>query len=232
MNVKRFLIGSIHMKAISTQLMGSPGIQETAPPPCVVVFGSPGAGKTTVADTVVELMASEKDFMCLGLDLDACVPQWMRDNFANGIYPTLKQREAFALDCCDFVDKQLLEKRNNGASKLATIISFSFVNSDLRDVFRGRFPHAKWMLVDTSENVATRRINMRQGHFYTGEKKGASKHEESPSDGATDDADNSEWKFAPVSFDHVVLDGTEAVETNAKRVLDVLRKAIVCAENQ
>lgn len=63
--------------------------------PMVVVFGRPGAGKTAVADRAVELLLlhpqqqslrSSSILRPIGLDLDVCVPQWMRDNFAKGFY--------------------------------------------------------------------------------------------------------------------------------------------------
>lgn len=205
MNIKRLLFLSMNMKEPPAKTY----------PSIVVVFGRPGAGKTTVAEAALKLLACKKNTPCLGLDLDVCVPQWMKDNFAEGIYPTLKEREDFALDCCDFVEKRLQDENTDA------IVSFSFVNTDLRDVFRSRFPNAKWILVDTDENEATKRINERKDHFYKGEK-GDPKRKESKGPKAENDSDNSEWKFAPVTFDHVVLDGNDAVEENARRVAQVL----------
>ena len=46
-------------------------------------------------------------------------------------------------------------------------MSFSFVNEDLRNFFRVRFPFARWFLVDTDVETAGRRIRARRGHFYT-----------------------------------------------------------------
>ena len=61
-----------------------------------------------------------------------------------------------------------------------------------------RFPAARWALVDTSEEDAATRIRAREGHFY-----------------AVDDADRGdEWRFAPVRFDHVRLDGRRPVADN------------------
>jgi gluconate kinase len=226
MNLKRFLIGSLNLKAISTQLLASSsGTQQTTNFPCVVVFGRPGAGKTTVADTAVEMMAAEREICCLGLDLDVCVPEWMKENFAKGFYPTPKQREDFAVGCCDYVEKQVDEKRESGQENLAAVVSFSFVNTDLRDVFRSRFPRAKWVLIDTSENESTKRINMREDHFYKGEKSDDTKKDAEEPD--TSDVDNSEWQFAPVAFDHVILDGARPIETNANGVVQVLREVVV-----
>jgi gluconate kinase len=191
-----------------------------------VVFGRPGAGKSTVAEKAVALNAGGdsgivRSVKCL--DLDVCVPQWMKDNFAKGLYPTLEQRKEFAIGACDYVDEQLASIN----AEDGTIISFSFVNDDLRDVFRGRFPQAKWILIDTSEIDAQDRINKREGHFYKGnpnkttDSKTAIKKAEEKESPSKPNADNNEWDFAPVTFDHIILDGLKPVEENAKRVIQV-----------
>lgn len=216
----------------------------------VVVFGRPGAGKTTISNKALEkIQHKNHDFLpqnkttymiddkpqCLVLDLDVCVPLWMRQNFAKGIYPTLAQRNEFAVSACDYVENEIknfsLNNSNgdtfDGTKITSVIISFSFVNNDLREYFISRFPHAQWALVDVTDPVAQDRINSREGHFY----KGAP-----PSSSATDDeamkekskindedsSDNDEWNFAPVNYDHVILDGLDAVEKNAEIVLGLL----------
>ncbi len=237
------------MQAISssTRVSASTGSFPDTPrgwPPCIVVFGRPGAGKSTVADAAVALLKSnhqhhphpnnKNDIYCLGLDLDVCVPQWMRDNFANGIYPTLPQRETFAYECCDYVEAQFDQttRDNTIQGQVTAIISFSFVNTDLRDIFRSRFPHAKWVLVDTEEEEAQRRIEIRQGHFYKGSKidnPSERPEEQSNQDDEemnNDNDDNSDWKFAPVTFDHVVLDGTRTIQENADRVVQMMHELI------
>jgi len=55
--------------------------------PIICVFGRPGAGKTTVANQALEKMAALKkeepnEIRAIGLDLDICVPEWMKENFA------------------------------------------------------------------------------------------------------------------------------------------------------
>ena len=201
----------------------------TPQPPIWIVFGRPGAGKTTIANDVVDRLGSGES---LALDLDVCVPQWMRDNFANGVCtsrrlsralrsrairfltpdaradPTLEQREAFAREACDYVDAQLAAARPSGA-----VVSFSFVNTDLRDVFRERFPRAAWLLVDTAPAEASRRIAAREGHFYAG----AAAEEEAAAD--------SDWAFAPVAFEHTRLDGAASVRENADAIIAEIQAA-------
>ena len=199
----------------------------------VVVFGRPGAGKSTVAERALELLKQEQqekhpkdddsqlNHVALGLDLDVCVPEWMRDNFSNGIYPTVPQRLAFAQDCCDYVQEQLFKSSHSSVAATA-IISFSFVNTDLRNVFRKHFPHARWILIDTSKDQAMERIRQRKGHFYK-EVSGRNSNTKATKVNE-DDVDNSDWKFAPVTFDHTVLDGTHPIDKNAKRVVSILKE--------
>jgi hypothetical protein len=167
-------------------------------------------------------------------------------------------------------------------TKTITIISFSFVNTDLRNVFRQRFPHAQWVLMDTTEMEAQRRIEQRQGHFFKGQQPPQSqqrlpphkdlmnatrsvrtmtpimttttndpvmvrnsehdhprelqRHNKDDRNGeedittATTTGDNSDWHFAPVTFDHVVLPGTDSVEANAQRVIHLIQSWIVPKE--
>lgn len=179
-------------------------------PSMIIVFGRPGAGKTTVAVKAAEQAS------CQSLDLDVCVPQWMRDNFAQGMYPTLPQRVAFAQDACDYVEKERCPK---------TIVSFSFVNTDLRNVFRERFPLAVWALVDTTEEDAVLRIAQREGHFYKGDNNNNNNIQKDDLNDSTEqkqEQDNSDWDFAPVTFAHVLLPGGDSIEENAQRVVDLL----------
>jgi gluconate kinase len=278
----------------------------------VIVFGRPGAGKTTVAEQAFQSIqtimgqtssSSSSHYSCCAIDLDVCVPQWMRDNFAQGIYPTLAERLEFAELACDYVLQQQLSQLHQAkddvptssmdeatrttvvpetTTKTITIISFSFVNTDLRNVFRQRFPHAKWVLMDTTEMEAQRRIEQRQGHFYKGQQRPQSqqrlpphedsmnatrsirtitptmttttndpvmvrnsehdhrrelqRHNKDDRNGeedittATTTDDNSDWHFAPVTFDHVVLPGTDSVEANAQRVIHLIQSWIVPQE--
>ncbi|CAB9508730.1 expressed unknown protein [Seminavis robusta] len=195
-------------------------------PSVIVVFGRPGSGKTTIANRALDLLGgddSDNNLHCIGLDLDVCVPQWMKDNFSKGIYPTLQQRQEFAKDCCAYVEQQFQQEQSKkyAAQRLAALISFSFVNTDLRDVFRSQFPHAVWILVDTSEEVSNLRIQQREGHFYGGKPDEPPPKEEKEE---TTEADNSEWNFAPVTFQHHILDGNTAIDDTAKKVADIVRE--------
>ena len=186
------------------------------------------AGKTTIANKALEIIEEttrEEGCHCLGLDLDVAIPQWMKDNFSKGIYPTLKQRQEVALTFCDYVElccQEARQQKHNENTKLGALVSFSFVNTDLRDIFRERFHHARWVLVDTSAELADERISQRKGHFYGGKK--AVKDEGGKPDDQKD-VDNSDWNFAPVTFPHDILDGTEPVDINAQRVSEIFRKS-------
>ena len=145
----------------------------------------------------------------------------MRDNFAKGQYPTLEERIDFAMSACNYVETSLIAASVDGA-----VVSFSFVNTDLRDIFRERFPAAHWYLMDTSEQDAADRILQREGHFYKGkqvvdvDEKQPSEKQNSQEESAPKrpQSDNTDWDFAPVTFDHVVLDGTQSVSKNADLV--------------
>ena len=218
--------------AICSLTRASCAVKGAADVPMVVVFGRPGSGKSTVAEKVPRILEEGPNPMAgsgdvIGLDLDVCIPQWMRDNFANVIYPTLHQRLAFGQSVCDYVDV-------NAPSEKAAVISFSFVNEDLRDIFRNRFPRAVWALVDVSDDVAKERIRTRKGHFYKGKLDSSSEvrgsedklskecfQEKEVKDGIGD-SDNSDWDFAPVEYPHLLLDGLDNAETNAQKVADAL----------
>jgi energy-coupling factor transporter ATP-binding protein EcfA2 len=214
-----------------------------------VVFGRPGAGKSTVAERAAGLINSSRreckqqrqrsssttmigtdrhsrdelmEGFCLALDLDVCVPDWMRENFGRGMYPTLAERTAFASEACDYVEKHLKVGSDasigNNECLASCIVSFSFVNTDLRDVFRSRFPTATWILIDTTEEEAAKRIRERENHFYKGSNPVGQAGREATNQGSGDDIDNSEWNFAPVDFPHVILRGDASIEENAQTV--------------
>lgn len=217
---------------------------------------SPGAGKSTTAIEAVRLLdnsgfrsacsindspsteectpvAVGKRHQCyLALDLDICVPQWMRDNFANGLYPTLSQRVEFMKGACIYVNDEMEAAQlristttQHHKQQLIVIISFSFVNTDLRTEFRNAFPCAQWILLDSDKQLAEERILSREGHFY---KNAESNNEDTTSginkEDSEDNNDMSEWEFQPVDFSHLSLDGCDAVEVNAKRIVDCIQQ--------
>jgi gluconate kinase len=234
-----------------------------------IVFGRPGAGKSTLSYSAAKRFREyferkqdnhkqQKRRSCLALDLDVCIPQWMKDNFGNGIYPTLDERTIFANDACDYVSKMIENELHSLSTQeedgiettsgskfsvttttsLCCCVSFSFVNADLRDVFRSRFPHARWILVDTTDEDAADRIQMRQDHFYKGKKPATAAGENGNRKTGTDSGDdrhdtdaksndgNSEWSFAPVTFAHTRLDGRDPIEANAEKILEEILSTI------
>jgi len=204
-------------------------------------FHRPGAGKTTISQAAVHLLDNDgiddndnglkdpKMYHHLYLDLDVCVPQWMRDNFSKGMYPTLLQRAEFISNACDYVNEEIASYSKTDNKPSVTIVSFSFVNTDLRTAFRSAFPHAKWILVDTTKRMSEKRISAREGHFYKNASQNnveKDKDRERMGDVMDEDDDNSEWEFKPVDFPHVVLNGSDSVEDNAKRIVDIISHEI------
>jgi hypothetical protein len=217
----------------------------------LVIFGRPGSGKTTIATRVHDkLYAAQNNNSRITLnskihyylhlvDLDVCIPSWMKENFIRGVYPTHAERMDFASQACDYVDQQIQLVVNDchhltGNTKrtsmpdcpiLYLLVSFSFVNEDLRAVYRQRFPDAIWILMDTDEVESQRRISIREGHFYPGKPKqhGSPGDDSLSSQDCQEDVFNhDEWSFAPVTFDHVRLDGSNTVEENVRRILALI----------
>ena len=159
----------------------------------------------------------------------------LQDNFAKGVYPTLAERTEFISNACDYVTDKInsAQIKNQPDNKtLVTIISFSFVNTDMRVEFRKRFPDAVWILVDTSMEVAEERILSREDHFYKGSG-GIQNEEEGDSttktieSSNTDDENISEWEFKPVDYPHVILDGNDDVASNANAVVGLIQNQLL-----
>lgn len=153
------------------------------------------------------------------LDLDCCISQSMKDNFARGVYPSLQEREEFARTACAHINEQCMFRRATYA-----LVSFSFVNVDLRETFRESFPNSTWIFLDTSENTAEERMKQRKNHFY----KGNGQATENGRDVARSEwsrADNSDWTFAPVTFPHSVLNGEDLPEVNADLIVTIVEQA-------
>lgn len=157
------------------------------------------------------------------VDLDCCISQSMKDNFARGVYPTLQEREEFARTACAHVKGQ--------CERMCTafaLVSFSFVNADLREAFRESFPNSTWILLSTSEGTAEERMKQRKDHFYKGKghiaekalKTSVATHGEARAEKSK--SDNSDWAFAPVTFPHTVLNGEDPAEANADRVVQIV----------
>lgn len=218
-----------------------------------VVFGIPGAGKTTIAKHVVQTLLTSTTLVdvegtattsqrheqsVLDLDLDDCVPEWMRLNFDKGIYPTLQQRNQFAISCCDYVNESIqkfIQSKTctfnitppSVGQQILVIVSFSFVNDDLRINFRQQFPNSYWILIHTSEVEAQRRIQQRSNHFY----KGKPLHTESESSIGSPhhhqiSNDNNEWNFAPVTFPHTIVNGHNPIEQTSSEIVALIKTTL------
>jgi gluconate kinase len=75
------------------------------------------------------------------------------------------------LDACDYVGTKLKEQSSlqmDPNISTTAIVSYSFVKTDLRDIYRARFPYVVWALVDTAEKEATDRVKQREGHLFKG----------------------------------------------------------------
>lgn len=191
-----------------------------------IIFGRPGAGKTSIASVVCKMLESQSKGKkqsattneCLYLDLDDCVPQWMKDNFSKGIYPNLQQRIEFAHESCRYVrQKTGVIAELPDCTVYHVLISFSFVNKDLREIFRSEFPNALWILVNTSEEEAQKRIESRNGHFYHGPVK---RIDSKVHNNAA--LNNDDWKFYPVTFPHISLNGLDPIQDNSQKVVAAL----------
>ena len=177
-----------------------------------VIFGRPGCGKSTYADKIKSELQSE----CIVIDLDVCITKQMKDDFSKGIYPTSEQRIEFMNKACNYMD-EILSGIDDDNIKYK-IVAFSFVNNDIRNVFRKRFPLATWILVDTTDSLAQNRIDQRIGHFY----KGAPSKSTSPEAKSTPPNQSNEWAFDDVEFSHISIDGSLDIETNVKRIKSIL----------
>lgn len=147
----------------------------------------------------------------------------------------------FISNACDYVTDNINNVHSNNQSdddsnrSLLVIVSFSFVNTEMRVEYRKRFPTSSWILVDTTKDLAEERILSREGHFYKGSGGGSNADNVNggeDSDPTTEtkvkenDLDNSEWDFQAVDFPHIALDGSHDVDTNAKKVIDSIQSLL------
>lgn len=208
----------------------------------IVLFGKGGAGKNTISSAIMSLL--QKDGILTktevtNIDLDIYIPYWMKSNFIKGLYPTLSQRKNLITIACDNLHANIYDKKSQtNSSAIFAIITFSFINDDTRRIFRENFPHAIWVLVDVSEKLSQKRMENRVGHFYKGEVR-ESRGMRSLRDNdispiayvepiSNSEANNNyERNFSRITFPHVVLDGTESVESNAKRVVAIVYKSFI-----
>lgn len=197
-------------------------------PAIFVIFGRPGSGKSTLSG-----MASQKLKDCATIDLDVCVTNEMKENFDKGIYPSHEERGnilyimhpgynqitfiihsllfivQFMENACKYLEEKICSRKSSSTSCL---VSFSFVNDDMRQVFRKKFKTARWILYDTPNDIAEDRIAKRQGHFYKGAPAGHKKER------------RGEWEFEKIHFNHQRIDGTKELQGNADLLAAFVRE--------
>ena len=122
------------------------------------------------------------------------------------------------------------ESQSTEDSALTVLISFSFVNEDLRDIFRSYYPSAHWLYIETPASVAYRRIEERKGHFYKNEivpEKNLSTSTSSNNKSSTSSNtrnSTSEWTFARVTFPHSIINGKRSIVQNTIEILHIINK--------
>jgi gluconate kinase len=111
--------------------------------------------------------------------------------------------------------------------EILVVVSFSFVNDDLRINFRNQFPNSHWILINTTEVEAQRRIQQRSNHFYMGKPHAQlgneipeSKQRTSQNVTAVTDPDNNDWVFAPVTFSHTIVNGQNPIEVTSSEIIE------------
>jgi hypothetical protein len=172
-----------------------------------------------------ECIGSLTSSSLLDIDILCC----KQDNFAKGIYPSLQQRLDFISHACKYIEEEIHSTSSTEQySRLVTIVSFSFVNTDMRVAFRERYPNSHWILVDTNADVAKERIMAREGHFYkganaTGEDECTKTNSRREDDTDAESCDTSEWEFQSVDFRHTLLNGCNAVNNNAQRIVEAVK---------
>jgi CO dehydrogenase nickel-insertion accessory protein CooC1 len=74
-----------------------------------VICGRPGAGKSTLATQLQLQQPQQEAFPLHFIDLDVCITDEMKENFAMGQYPTLEQRASFMQACIAYTRAQLAD---------------------------------------------------------------------------------------------------------------------------
>jgi gluconate kinase len=109
-------------------------------------------------------------------------------------------------EACKYTRSAISATKFDDLKRKIVIISFSFVNTDLRDIFAEEFPLARWIHINTSESLAEKRLAAREKHFYKGAPENV----------------GDEWKFAAVDFDHLDVDGSQNVEDSSLRIAEYI----------
>ena len=126
----------------------------------------------------------------------------------------MEERADFMQEACKYIDNTIRSTKFDRTKQKVIIISFSFVNTDLRDIFIRSFPSAKWILINTNDALAEIRLAAREKHFYKGAPKNV----------------GDEWKFAKVSFDHLDIDGSQTADKNTNKIVNLIVSETKCQQ--
>ena len=90
--------------------------------PMFVICGRPGAGKSTLATQLqLQLQQPQQEAFPLHfIDLDVCITDEMKENFAMGQYPTLEQRAKFMQACIAYTPAQLADSSRTSQSAMCS----------------------------------------------------------------------------------------------------------------
>ena len=170
----------------------------------------------------------------------------MKDNFRKGVYLDHDQRVRFAADACNHVDGLIWDATTttsltSKAARIVVLVSFSFINTNLHDRVREGYNNKDnesqkktclhWILLDTNVAESNCRIESWEGHFYETVNEQTTNATTTATENNEEETKNkecgSEWVFAPVTFDHLVVDGLARAEENAVSIVAHIRERLV-----
>ncbi|MBI5619487.1 AAA family ATPase [Candidatus Gottesmanbacteria bacterium] len=120
----------------------------------LVIFGLPGAGKSYVADVL------GKKFGYFVYDGDRDIPQYMRDALLNKQMITDAMRR-------DFLARMIASVSKLAQTHHKFAVHQTFIKEFMRKKFLEAFPHAQFILVESSNDIREKRY-MKRKYFNLG----------------------------------------------------------------